>query len=56
MQYYVSLANDAINDISKFGDFDAFVSEEPLNTQTILYDGELVYSEIPNLFMGENLN
>ncbi len=56
MQYYISLANDAINDISKFGDFDAFVSEEPLSTQTILYDGELVYSEIPSLFMGENLN
>lgn len=29
--YYISLANDAIDTISKYGDFNAFVSDDPLS-------------------------
>lgn len=42
--YYISLVNDAVDTISKYGDFEWFVSDDPY-IGPMFVDGEPVYLE-----------
>ena len=44
--YYISLCNDAIETITKHGDYYKFVSSDPINSYEITYNNDIIYKEI----------
>ena len=43
--YYISLCNDAIETITKHGDYYKFVSSDPIDSYEITYNNDIIYKE-----------